>query len=41
MKTVLLVVVACGLLLLRIEGDAKRILLNLVADGATDVEPNK
>ena len=40
MKTVLLVVVACGLLLLCIEGDAKRILFNLVADGATDVKPN-
>uniref|UniRef100_A0A7N2L5K4 Phytosulfokine-beta n=1 Tax=Quercus lobata TaxID=97700 RepID=A0A7N2L5K4_QUELO len=40
MKTVLFVVVACGLLLLCIEGDAKRILFNLVADGATDVKPN-
>ncbi|KAM4118907.1 hypothetical protein ACJW30_03G018400 [Castanea mollissima] len=40
MKTVLLVVVACGLLLLCIEVDAKRILLEEVINGATDVKPN-
>nr|POF21263.1 hypothetical protein CFP56_27040 [Quercus suber] len=40
MKKVLVVLGACGLLLLCIQGDAKRFLLEEVTNGATDVKPN-
>ena len=40
MKTVLVVLGACGFLLLCIQGDAKRFLLEEVTNGATDVKPN-